>query len=123
MNREDALAEFGRQMRETRASQREAIALAVPALERLVKVCAARTGQSYTLRGLLYSLWNGQPVGLVDVVTLDFSLKRDFAAVLLGFGCEPGGVAAFYYDAVSGAFKAAGLFEWFIEASTAPDEA
>ena len=101
--------------------QRQAIAEAVPALQRLVVVCAAKTGQSRKVRGLLYSAWNGQATSVLELVGLDWAIKRDVLRVLLAFGCEPMR-ASFFYDELSDAFKAGGLFEWFCEASTASDD-
>lgn len=120
-----ALADaFGAELKRTLQQQRDVIEFARVALPRLVDVCAAKTGQSYKVCALLYSAWNGQATSLLDGLTgLDWRIKTDVLTVLLAFGCEPGGgTPAFFYDAISNAFKAAGLFEWFCEASTASDE-
>lgn len=116
LDHESALADFGTRLRETRSKQIEAIEAALPALERLVKVCAQMTGQSCKLRALLYSLWNGQKTSLLEVVTLDWSIKIDLLAVMLAFGVEPHEALPFFYNELSAAFKRAGLFEWFCEA-------
>lgn len=111
-----ALASFRAHLREVRQKQAAAIAAAVPALERLVDVCANNTGQSYKVRTLLYSLWNGQAASLLEIVTLDWAIKEDLLAVLLAFGSEPLNSEPFFYDALAGAFKRRGLMDWFTEA-------
>lgn len=117
------LEEFGAKLKDVRAQQRDVIPHARAALQSLVDVCAAMTGQSYKVRALLYSAWNGQSTSLLELVALDWSVKRDVCTVLLAFGCEPGGgTPAFFYDAISDAFKRVGLFDWFCEAhKPAPD--
>ncbi len=106
--------QFGAELKRTLQQQRGMIKYARVALPGLVDVCGAKTGQSYKLRSLLYSAWNGKPVSLLELVGLDWSIKKDVLTVLLAFGCEPGGGAPpFFYDAISDAFKAAGLMEWF----------
>ena len=94
--------------------RREHTAAAVHAAEclgRLIATFPQRTGQSYRLRGLLYSLWNGQPHDLSDVLCLDWSLKKDFCHVVLAFGHDD-----FFYDAIQNALREAGQFDWFLEA-------
>lgn len=109
---------FGAELRRVLDQQRGVIQFAQVALPGLVDVCAAKTGQSFKVRALLYSAWNGQATSLLDgLVGLDWAIKRDVLTVLLAFGCEPGGgTPAFFYDAISDAFRAAGLFDWFCEA-------
>lgn len=89
--------------------EREALeANAKPALERLVNVCAYQTGQSYHLRALLFSLWNGKATKLINTLNLEWTLKKDFCTVALAFGSD-----SFFYTEMSDAFIKAGLFEWF----------
>ena len=97
---------------------RAAAQAARPALARLCEAMALRTGQSGTLRTLLYSLWNGQPASLLDVVTLDWTLRKDLCAVLLAFGFEPRTDAAahFFFDALKNEITQHGLWTWFAEA-------
>ncbi len=115
--------EFGAELKRTLRQQRGVIEFARVALPGLVDVCAAKTGQSYKVRALLYSAWNGQPTSVLDgLVGLDWSIKRDLLTVLLAFGCAPGGTPAFFYDAIREAFEHAGLFEWFCEAQTASED-
>ena len=45
------------------------------ALTMLVKCCRHKTGQGYKVRGLLYSLWNGKPYSLLEIVSLDRQLR------------------------------------------------
>ncbi len=114
--REAVMASFGAHIRHVKQKQLLAIEAAKPALERLVTVCAQKTGQSYKVRELLYSLWNGQAASLLEIVTVDWAIKEDLLAVLLAFGSEPKGEAPFYYDAISDAFERQGLMDWFTEA-------
>ena len=105
-----ALAAFIAGQQAIRAERRDAIQAAVPALERLIATFAHRTGQSYKLRALLYSMWNGQATEINEVLALDWSLRKDFAAVLLAFG------DGFFYEEMKSAIVAAGQFDWFLEA-------
>jgi uncharacterized protein YukE len=94
-----------------KAQQRERAALvqpAVEALDRLVACCAGASGQSYKLRALLFSLWNGKPAELLETVSLDWTLKKDFCAVVLAFGHDE-----FFYRQLERAFEARGLLDWF----------
>lgn len=108
----EAVESFAKHVRALRVQQREAVAKAQPALERLVGVCRNRSGQSYHVRALLYSAWNGQAASLLDHLTgLDWAVRCDVLAVMLAFG-SPG----FFYDELAAPFKAAGMMEWFCEA-------
>lgn len=122
--RDAALAELGRQLRETDKQQSDAVKLAVPALARLITVCDVGSGQAYKVRALIYSIWNGQDVSLCDTMLgLDWSIKKDLCAVFLAFGCEPRGADPFFYDAVKAAFTEAGLWDWFCEAHKEEEKA
>lgn len=102
------------------ANQREraaAATAATEALKRLVDVMKQKTDQSRILRRLLYSLWNNNPcANLCDVVVLDWPLRTDLGAVLLGFGYE-GRDTRFFYDELKKAIATAGLWDWFLEAA------
>jgi len=80
------------------------------ALKRLVRVCSQKTGQSYKVRALLYSLWNGKSTSLLEIVTLDLRIRQDLLQVLSEFGA-PG----FFYDEIKSEFAHQRLFDWFIE--------
>ena len=108
-SREQQLRDHFRSLRQAKAEQELAIEAAEEAIKRLVMVCANKTGQSFHLRALLFSLWNGKKAELLNVVNLDWALRKDLCAVILAFGCEP-----FFYDAVRDAFDRKGLLEWFI---------
>lgn len=97
-------------MRENQAEQIAGIDRASQGLHRLVSVMGRKTGQSYKVRGLLYSLWNGQPASLLEIVTLDWEIRKDLLAVLQAFG-----TGHFFYDELSAPIKHAGLFNWFCE--------
>ena len=105
--------------RERRRRHGEAAAIAGPALGRLLEVCRHKTGQSYHVRNLLYSLWNGHPVSLLDLLHLDYPIREDLSRVFLGFGFEGRRPEeqTFFYDTIKAAFTNAGLFEWFIAAA------
>jgi len=79
-------------------------------LTQLVAGCAAKTGQSYKLRALLYSLWNGKPTALIEILALDRELREALLAVLRVFGSKE-----VSFETVPDAFKAAGLSPWFLE--------
>jgi len=103
------LADFFQSQKEIRDERSAAVLEARPALERVVATFAQRTGQSYKLRGLLYSLWNGKPWSLSDLLSLDWSLKKDLLLVALAFGDD-----AFFYPEIQGPIKSAGQWGFFI---------
>lgn len=80
------------------------------ALGRLVGCCANKSGQSYKLRGLLYSLWNGKPYSVLEIISLDHELRLSLLIVMAGFGAPN-----FFYKEIENGFKRAGLFDWFIQ--------
>jgi len=84
--------------------------IGIIALERLLPVLSGRSGQSYKVRGILYSLWNGQPFSWLEFVGLDRSIKQDLAVVLIGWGA-PG----FFYDEMRRGIVSAGQWAWFLE--------
>ena len=91
----------------------DALPAAAAAIAQLVRSCEARTRQSYKVRALLYSLWNGKPASLRDITTLDYDLREALLAVLTVlrvFGSE-----GLSYDGVFDAFDNAGLGDWFLE--------
>jgi hypothetical protein len=114
-----ALDEFFAMERKQRDEGREAVKAAIPALDRLCEVMKGRSGQPYKVRALLYSLWNGQPASLVEIVGLDWEIKKDMCAVMLAFGRESGPWCkeehSFFYDEIREAVKRAGQLEWFLE--------
>ena len=110
----DVKAYFAK-LRALRAERAALVLPAVEALDRLVVCCAGGTGQSYKLRTLLFSLWNGKPADLLESVSLDWELKKDFCAVVLAFGHDE-----FFYDAMEFAFEQRGLLSWFKEECEVP---
>ena len=101
-------------------TRRERLAMVEPAkeaLRRLVKCCEGRSGQSYKLRALLWSLYNGKRVALNECLGLDWSLRKDFGAVFLAFGFEHKTAGSFFYQELKAAFSSAGLLDWFEEES------
>lgn len=111
---EDPLkAEFAR-LHANNVERRQACLVAAQALKRLVDVLRARTGQSYKVRALLYSLYNGQPASLLEIVNLDWEIRKDLVAVILAFGYE-GQTTKFFYNAVREALEKSGQWAWFIE--------
>lgn len=124
--REAVLDGFFGEMKKVREEMRAAVQVAMPALERLCEVMQQKTGQSYHVRGLLYSLYNGQETSLLEIVAVDWAIKKDLCAVLLAFSYEnvispiadgePHGVPDFYYAAMRAAIGEAGLWDWFVEA-------
>jgi hypothetical protein len=112
-----ALDEFFTRLKAVQGEQRQAIALARPALVRLVEVLRDNhnTGQPYKLREILFSLWNGKPGSLIEIVGLDWELKRDLCLVIAAFGSCPDPGEEFFYNAIEEAFREVGLFDWFRE--------
>jgi len=98
-------------MRSVHQERAAAVDPALAALDRLVEVCAGKSGQSFHIRALLYSLWNGQPTSLLNIVNLDWELRKHLLAVMLAFGQDQ-----FFYKQVKAAFEARDLFDWFTEA-------
>jgi hypothetical protein len=80
------------------------------AINTLADCCANKTGQGYKLRALLYSLWNGKPASLLEIVTLDRNLRLCLLTVMEHFG-EP----TFFYEEIKSAFNKRGLFLWFCD--------
>lgn len=103
---------FFSKMKAERRERQEFAENAFPALERLVSAMSAKTGQGYKLRALLFSLWSGKPAELNEVLCLDWSLRKDFAAVVLGWGYENAEIA-FFYDAMISELASRGLVDWF----------
>ena len=71
-----------------------------------------KTGQGYKLRSLLFSLWSGKPAELNEVLCLDWPLRKDFAAVVLGWGYEDS-EWQFFYDAMIAELESRDLVDWF----------
>ena len=111
-----ALAEFFGRQKQVRAEQRAAAVAGLAALDRLVAVLKENhfTGQPHKLRELLYSLWNGKPAELSELLGLDWELRKDICAVMAGFGYEDEQTKLFY-RAIEDRLKAAHLFDWFLE--------
>lgn len=108
--KQTVLADFGARMHAERKANMAGLPAAFAGIQELVQACAHKTGQSYHIRALLYSLWNGKPARLVEIVGLDRALREALLAVMNVFGDD-----MFFYDEIRGAFKDVGLFEWFLE--------
>ncbi len=102
--------------RQQRDQQRAAVELAIPALKVLVDAMRHKTGQSGHLRSILFSMWNGKPTSMIEVVSLDFELRRNLCLVIQawGYGRDDW---EFFYDAMKQAITDGGLWEWFLEES------
>lgn len=112
--RDEVLAEFFAEQRRLQRDRHAAVAVATTALERLCQLMQGRSGQCYKVRALLYSLWNGKPTSVIEVLGLDWQIRKDVCAVILAFGWEvPGG--SFFYKEIKNAITQAGQWEWFIE--------
>lgn len=129
--RNAVLDEFFAEQRKINTEGRAAVEAAVPAMARLAEVLQGRSGQPYKLRALLWSLYNGQPTGLIEIVGLDREIRKDLCAVLLAFGFEetrfvdgvPQPGASFFYDEMKAAIEKAGQWAWFIEEHKEEEEA
>jgi hypothetical protein len=83
------LAEFFAAVRQSAKEIESAVALAKPALGRIAAAISQRDhGQALRLRSLLFSLYSGGSAlaDLSDIMTLDWSLRKDFCTVVLAFG-------------------------------------
>src|SRR4051812_24092068 len=72
--------EFIASQRVMRKERRAAVDVAALALPRLCEVMHVRTGQSYKVRALLYSLWNGKPASASELMNLDWDIRKDVCA-------------------------------------------
>lgn len=111
-----ALTDLATRFNIIRRERQHAVSLAIPAMDNLVKVMARHTGQSYTVRNLLYSLWNGHPSSLLEITGLDWDIRTDLIRVILAFGFESK-TGSFFYDAIKEPITEAGLLPWFLEAA------
>ena len=108
---EEALRqEFLQELKVLTGERVEADSKALPAMERLAEVLNGRSGQPYKLRSILWSLYNGKPTSLVEVVGLDWAIRKDLVAVILAFGSD-----SFFYDELKAAVTKAGQWDWFEE--------
>ncbi|MDR3406343.1 MAG: hypothetical protein P4L99_27915 [Chthoniobacter sp.] len=108
--------DFITEMQRIWTERRAAAEIARPALARLCEVLKDRSGQPYKLRALLWSLYNGKPASLLEIVCLDWQIRQDLCAVLLAFGFE-GNPRAFFYAEIKSAITEAGQWTWFVEES------
>lgn len=112
------LDEFFASVRTAARESEAAVAAAKPALERLAKAIAGRdNSQALRIRSLLLSLYSGVRADVSDLLTLDWSLRKDLCAVFLAFNH-----GEFSYEAVSAAFEKAGdrYCRWFLSAAPSP---
>src|SRR5688572_22407017 len=85
------------QLAVTRRERLPFVHAAGEATNRLCAVMAQKTDQSHRLRALLYSMWNGKPTSLLEIVVLDWPLRRDLGLILMAFGYEDR-ETHFFYD-------------------------
>jgi len=111
---EAAFREYFERQKRVDGERTKAAVVALPALKRLCKVMCDRSGQPYKIRALIYSMWNGKPVELNEVLGLDWELRQDICAVILAFGFESKGVK-FFYRAIEEEIRAVGQWDWFLE--------
>lgn len=102
------------QQRNNRMQHKLAAVEAKEAMEQLCQAMVSKTGQAFKLRALLYSLWNGKPATLSDVLCLDWFLRMQLVAVISGFGYE-GAEVKFFYDDMKATLDRHNLMTWFIE--------
>ena len=113
-----ATSKFFEQLKQNRAEWRDLALVGQAAMERLVEVMRVKTGQSFKVRELLYSLWNGKPAQLNQLLCLDWNIRRDVLSVMAGFGFEDrklGVSESFFYTELEAPIKEAGLFAWFVQ--------
>lgn len=120
--RKAALDEFFAAVRTAAREADAAVTTAKPALERLASAITGHDhGQAIRARAILISLYTGGTVlaDVSDLLTLDWSLRRDLCAVLLAFNH-----GEFGYDYLRAAFERAGdrNAQWFLAAANDPRE-
>lgn len=108
------MAEFVRSQNLIQQERRKAVEAARPALERLCEVMKDRSGQPYKVRNILYGLWNGKPCSIIELLNLDWDIRKDVCQVLLAFGFSDGN-DEFFYNNIKDAVVRAGQGDWFIE--------
>lgn len=121
-DRKAALAEFFSAVRASAQEADNAVSAAKPALDRLASAIAGHDhGQAIRTRAILISLYTGGTVlaDVSDLLSLDWSLRRDLCAVLLAFNH-----GEFSYDYMRTAFERAGdrNARWFLSAANNPRE-
>lgn len=94
--------------------RKEAAMSALAPMERLAEVLRGRSGQPYKVRAILYSLWNGKPCPVNELLGLDWQIRKDLCQVLLAFGYEDR-ETKFFYDALKKAITRAGQWGWFLQ--------
>ena len=115
---DEIAAAFWKDLKERRTQQAEYVKAAPEALERLATAMRPQSGGSYKLRSLLFSLYNGRPTDLNDIVSLDWNLRSDFMIVMMAFGWEsPSGHDSFFYNQLEAAIVEEGIWEWFTDHS------
>ena len=108
-NEEHVTAAFFKAQRRINEERAKAACEAREAMTVLTAVMAGGSGQSYKVRALLFSLWNGKAASLLDVIDLDFDIRKQVVAVILGFGHPK-----FFYDQIQQPLVAANLWPWFL---------
>jgi len=103
-------ANFFARIKAEREAVRSQIPAAKSAMTRIALACkGGESGQTLKLRSLLFSLWNGQPTSLIEIISLDRCLREDLLSVLRVFGSEE-----FFYEEVKLSFARVGLLDWFL---------
>lgn len=121
-DRKAALTEFFSAVRTAAREADAAVVAAKPALDRLASAIAGHdNGQAIRSRAILVSLYTGGTAlaDVSDLLSLDWSLRRDLCAVLLAFNH-----GEFSYDYLRAAFERAGdqNAHWFLAAANNPRE-
>lgn len=114
MNEYQREKQYFQELQAAKDERRSMVPDAREALQRLVVAMAHKSGQGLKLRALLYSLWNGKPASLNEVLLLDWTLHKDFCKVLLAFGYNDAH-GEFFYDDIKAAVQQHGLWEWFLQ--------
>lgn len=116
----EALAQLEKDFARMRTELDERRVAAINGRAALARLCrevlTGRSGQCYKVRNILFGLWNGKPCSIIELLNLDWAIRKDLCAVLLAFGFESQGTD-FFYKAVQDAVTAAGQWAWFIEES------
>jgi hypothetical protein len=118
----EAINEFVRSMTSINSESKAAAEAGKAALPRLVKACYGHdNSQAVTIIRCLASIYNGsaaRPVRLDDIRSLDWSLQKDLAAVIIGIGKAGFPDSQIRHEFVAlGGEKAADALHWYTDGS------
>jgi hypothetical protein len=110
------LESFAREQRNRKFEQLQYALIARTSLDQLCEVMRHGTGQSLKVRNFLFSLWNGKPARLIDVLDLDWSIRKSLCAIILAFGFEDQTTRTFFfYKQMEAIIRNHRLWDFFLQ--------